>query len=645
MDQLAYRRVLNRRQMEIAKNKRKSIQEAEKEDGEIKKVTNELKSIRPNSKNEKKKDYKKIVMSFEKGKQKQKENIEKKEFVTEKNKKELKHSKSTSNIETNIKNFDKNRKKYTLEPLNYEEYPESDYEYHLIDFSIIESEDEKLLDSSNDNSVDLEKSKRSKNTKKAKNLVNESEVKMIIDQIMKMEKCDVDNDYQTNEYFLKLHGAEFNTAMYAVFTIIVGVLYHNLTYFYKEDVKANESYYELCRNFLLIMSSLSVILFIIESIFRYLIQLNLDKKSGNVLKNTSFFSFNYFGLMIIEVIIALLHPNILCKNIKFNTIREIYGANTQYELNDLFLIITLMRMYIIFRYFIGSSKFYSPRCNRIGKMIGSKLTRLYVIKCIVIDSPIYFLIVVSIVLIVTFALVLRITESRVYQIGDINNPNDNDYRPFWNCVWNVVVTMTGVGYGDYYPITVLGRLVNCFNSLFGTCLTSFMFVVLQNSLAFNENEEKAFSDKEKKELKENFDNITADYFRAAFQYHVRKLIYRKSIKNKNSLKVQALMKKKMLAALEKRIEKQKIFRNYLQYFRNSYDLITDDAILKDKLDIFQKTLNEKFMYYDLIEKYLRLINETLDDIEMAYYSSNQKEAEKLKELEKKNEELEKKREK
>ena len=101
----------------------------------------------------------------------------------------------------------------------------------------------------------------------------------------------------------------------------------------------------------------------------------------------------------------------------------------------------------------------------------------------------------------------------------------------------------------------------------------------------------------------------------------------------------------MLAALEKRIEKQKIFRNYLQYFRNSYDLITDDAILKDKLDIFQKTLNEKFMYYDLIEKYLRLINETLDDIEMAYYSSNQKEAEKLKELEKKNEELEKKREK
>ena len=42
--------------MEIAKNKRKSIQEAEKEDGEIKKVTNELKSIRPNSKNEKKKN-------------------------------------------------------------------------------------------------------------------------------------------------------------------------------------------------------------------------------------------------------------------------------------------------------------------------------------------------------------------------------------------------------------------------------------------------------------------------------------------------------------------------------------------------------------------------------------------------------------
>ena len=652
MDQLAYRRLLNKRNVELAKIKKKEIREAEKEASELKKIVDEnFKNSKKLSSKDQKKDYKKIVMCFEKGKKNQSQNEminTIKKVSTEnksKQKKKMIHSNSNSNIDKDVKNFDKKRRKYTLEPLNYEEYPESDYEYHLIDFSILESDGENLLDSSNDNvSADLEKSKKSKSTKNKKNIINESEVKMIIDQIMKMEKNDVDNDYQTNEYFLKLHSAEFNTAIYAIFTIIVGVLYHNLTYFYKENVKANTSYYELCRNFLLIMSSVSVIFFIVESSFRYLIQLNLDKKSGNVLKNTSFFSLDYFGGMLIEVIIALLHPNILTKNIKFTTNKEIYGAKAQYELNDLFLIITLMRVYIIFRYFIVSSKFYSARCNRIGRMIGSKLTRLYVIKCIVIDSPIYFLIVVSIVLIVTFALVLRIVESRVYTINDINNPNDNDYRPFWNCVWNVVVTMTGVGYGDYYPITIVGRLVNCFNSLFGTCLTSFMFVVLQNSLAFNENEEKAFSDKEKKELKENFDNITADYFRAAFQYNVRKIIYRKSIKNKSSLKVQALMKKKMIAALEKRIEKQKIFRNYLQYFRNSYDLITDDAILKDKLDIFQKTLNEKYICYDLIDKYLRLINETLDDIEMAYYSSKQKEYEKLKELEKKNEELEKKRE-
>ena len=72
------------------------------------------------------------------------------------------------------------------------------------------------------------------------------------------------------------------------------------------------------------------------------------------------------------------------------------------------------------------------------------------------------------------------------------NINSFSYRPFydsldkdngiyyqnydyaWNSLWLVAATMTTVGFGDYYPVTLLGKatiLVACFSGIFIVSMT------------------------------------------------------------------------------------------------------------------------------------------------------------------------------
>lgn len=50
------------------------------------------------------------------------------------------------------------------------------------------------------------------------------------------------------------------------------------------------------------------------------------------------------------------------------------------------------------------------------------------------------------------------------------------YYTYENSFWNVVVTMTTVGYGDFYPKTIFGRSVGVILCLWGSWIVS-LFVV------------------------------------------------------------------------------------------------------------------------------------------------------------------------
>lgn len=61
-----------------------------------------------------------------------------------------------------------------------------------------------------------------------------------------------------------------------------------------------------------------------------------------------------------------------------------------------------------------------------------------------------------------------------------------------NSIWNVIITLTSVGYGDIYPKTSFGRTVGVFICFWGFFIISFFVLTVENILSFNSNEKTAY---------------------------------------------------------------------------------------------------------------------------------------------------------
>jgi uncharacterized membrane protein (DUF485 family) len=139
-----------------------------------------------------------------------------------------------------------------------------------------------------------------------------------VDEIKNSEK-DILDDYETNECFIKLKLEEFNTALYTFMSIASALLYHDFKNYPENysNFKNNHEFYNLVLKLSIIMVSLSVLMFsiykiikiVISSIFRYLIVIKLKKSNGDITKRHNLWSEPFRTAFIIEVLLALLHPN------------------------------------------------------------------------------------------------------------------------------------------------------------------------------------------------------------------------------------------------------------------------------------------------------------------------------------------------
>jgi potassium intermediate/small conductance calcium-activated channel subfamily N protein 2 len=77
---------------------------------------------------------------------------------------------------------------------------------------------------------------------------------------------------------------------------------------------------------------------------------------------------------------------------------------------------------------------------------------------------------------------IRIFERAYYStdpVIDNSSPNFQDYNDFWNVLWLTAVSMTTVGYGDYYCKSHFGRFTTVLAVLFGILTISLMLVSLE----------------------------------------------------------------------------------------------------------------------------------------------------------------------
>ena len=103
-------------------------------------------------------------------------------------------------------------------------------------------------------------------------------------------------------------------------------------------------------------------------------------------------------------------------------------------------------------------------------------------------------------------------------------PSPFTFDSIWNAWWCMILTMTTVGYGDIYPLTVLGRSASIVACIIGVFVVSMIMSKLQELIKLDSDEQQAFDEimneakrKENDKIKEQLMNYFIIFRIAVFR--------------------------------------------------------------------------------------------------------------------------------
>lgn len=90
-------------------------------------------------------------------------------------------------------------------------------------------------------------------------------------------------------------------------------------------------------------------------------------------------------------------------------------------------------------------------------------------------------------------------------------------------MWNVIVTLATVGYGDFYMKSTLGRVIGLIVCFWGTFVVSYFVVTVTNMLTFAPPEEKSYTLLLRLHYKEELKRYAVNVLTSAFKHRTVRL--------------------------------------------------------------------------------------------------------------------------
>jgi hypothetical protein len=298
------------------------------------------------------------------------------------------------------------------------------------------------------------------------------------------------------------------------------------------------------------------------------------------------------GTIVFKIILYLIQPSIF-DSVRRWTIAEVWWDPLSLEsqtfnrsFNDLLILI-----HFTFNYWHGwfdvmmLTKWGSSHSRMWTEKFNVERPIHFVYVSLSVDHPFSFSCVCFILIWYYFTLILRVSETGplidLLRQSIAVSVNDSARTQLLSiffstqmCIWNVFVTMTTIGYGDFTVLATLSRIIMSFSSMFGIVVFSGLVAGYTNYFMFTKNQKITYNFHNALLARKEVQRVAAEIVGNRFRTYV-------ALKNNDYSKYQAF--KDQLDGLVKDLKESR--RNYQEYTRDSNQLATILLKVDNEADI------------------------------------------------------------
>ncbi len=229
-----------------------------------------------------------------------------------------------------------------------------------------------------------------------------------------------------------------------------------------------------------------------------------------------FIKSEYLGYAMLEILIIL---PIQYPGISSYFVYSELGAVICITSNAILTSLSVFRFIFIYKCFkhfnLWNSTFAEIKCEKYVCNADFK----FAFKAIQKERPFITLLVIFLLTVVCFGFSLRNFELHYWE----TQPKlEQNWRYHWNAMWCIFVSMTTVGYGDFYPKTHLGRVVTIAACLVGMYCVSMMMVFMTKESYLTDSELKAYNLITRIKLRKDIKNLQSRMiFHAIRKYNIK----------------------------------------------------------------------------------------------------------------------------